>query len=323
MEKQPLISVIIPVYNVEEFMDQCIRSVVEQTYKNLEIILVDDGSTDRSGSKCDEWAKKDLRIRVIHKENGGLSDARNAGMAVAKGDYIGFIDSDDYISEDMYEILLNLCIENDVPLSCIRYDTVGKGYNPPRENGIKEIVSAHKMLTMITWPWNYPDMYAAMNVMSRLYRRDILEGMSFPKGRVYEDITFSTEVLQKAEKIAYYNKALYHHRSREDSITGKDRSFSMKCFTDRTPQIEKQIKMLKSYGYNDLVVMCRYRAAMELYRLKYHCSDEEIRILIDKEIGKMKPPLTDILRYIPGMKSKLMTSVKTVFLGLYVKKKYK
>ena len=101
-----LISVIVPVYKVEPYLDKCVRSIVDQTYQNLEIILVDDGSPDRCGEICDAWAAKDSRIRVIHKENGGLSDARNAGMAVATGKYMGFVDSDDYIAPDMYRLLL-------------------------------------------------------------------------------------------------------------------------------------------------------------------------------------------------------------------------
>lgn len=105
MTETEAISVIIPVYNVEKYLEKCIRSVVEQTYINLEIILVDDGSTDQSGSICDKWLEKDERIRVIHKVNGGLSDARNAGLNAASGVYIGFVDSDDYIHPEMYQRL--------------------------------------------------------------------------------------------------------------------------------------------------------------------------------------------------------------------------
>lgn len=103
--KDDLISVIVPVYNVEKYLHKCINSILNQTYKNLEIILIDDGSTDNSGKICDEYALKDNRIKVIHKENGGLSSARNAGLDICSGDYIGFVDSDDYIAEDMYEYL--------------------------------------------------------------------------------------------------------------------------------------------------------------------------------------------------------------------------
>ena len=102
----PLISVIVPIYNVEKYLDRCVDSIINQTYKNLEIILVDDGSPDNCPQMCDDYAKKDSRIKVVHKENGGLSDARNVGMEVATGEYVSFIDSDDYISLDCYETVL-------------------------------------------------------------------------------------------------------------------------------------------------------------------------------------------------------------------------
>lgn len=104
----PLISVIVPIYNVEKYLARCVDSIVNQTYKNLEIILVDDGSPDRCPKMCDDYAEKDSRIKVVHKKNGGLSDARNAGMAVATGEYISFIDSDDYVSDDFFECLLDV-----------------------------------------------------------------------------------------------------------------------------------------------------------------------------------------------------------------------
>ena len=113
-----LISVIVPVYNVEKYLVQCINSILNQTIKNLEIILVDDGSLDNSGKICDEFSKKDDRIVAIHKENNGLSSARNAGLEIANGNYIGFVDSDDWLDEHMYEILLKLIKENNSDISC-------------------------------------------------------------------------------------------------------------------------------------------------------------------------------------------------------------
>ena len=108
-----LLSVIVPIYNVEDYLNRCVDSIINQTYKNLEIILVDDGSPDNCPQMCDDYAKKDSRIRVVHKENGGLSDARNAGMKVATGEYVSFIDSDDYISLDFYETLFQTMVDND------------------------------------------------------------------------------------------------------------------------------------------------------------------------------------------------------------------
>ncbi len=116
-----LISIIIPVYNVERYLRECIDSIIAQTYKNLEIILVDDGSSDKSGEICDEYSKKDSRIKVIHKKNGGLSDARNVALDITKGDYIGFIDSDDYIEKDMFQILYNLAEEYNAEISSISF----------------------------------------------------------------------------------------------------------------------------------------------------------------------------------------------------------
>ena len=118
---KPLITVIVPVYNVEEHLDRCIESIINQTYKNLEIILVNDGSPDNCPALCDKWAEKDDRIRVIHKTNGGVSSARNSGINVAKGEYVGFVDSDDYISADMYELMVESIINNNSELSVIGY----------------------------------------------------------------------------------------------------------------------------------------------------------------------------------------------------------
>ena len=118
MKNIDLISIIIPVYNVEQYLSRCIDSVINQTYKNLEIILIDDGSTDDSGEICDEYALKDNRIKVMHKQNGGVSSARNEGLDISKGNYIGFIDSDDFIEKDMYEFLYDLLTKNNCDISC-------------------------------------------------------------------------------------------------------------------------------------------------------------------------------------------------------------
>ena len=116
-----LISIIVPVYNMEKYLARCVDSIIAQTYDKIEIILVDDGSTDNSSSMCDHYARKDERIKVVHKLNGGLSDARNAGFAVATGSYIGYVDSDDWIEPDMYEKMYYACVENDAELAVCRY----------------------------------------------------------------------------------------------------------------------------------------------------------------------------------------------------------
>ena len=119
--ERDLISVIVPVYNVEPFLDRCMQSILRQTYRNLEIILVDDGSTDASAQLCDDYARKDGRVKVLHKTNGGLSDARNAGLELASGAYIGYVDSDDWIEPDMYEQMHRACVENNARIAVCRY----------------------------------------------------------------------------------------------------------------------------------------------------------------------------------------------------------
>lgn len=138
-----LISIIVPVYNVEQYLDDCLISIINQTYKNLEIILIDDGSTDKSGKICDEYAKKDSRIIVIHKENGGVSSARNAGLRIAKGAYIGFVDPDDWIAEDMYEVLYSNAKKYDADVSVCKYKIV--------KNRRKDNLNAINLIKLLVW----------------------------------------------------------------------------------------------------------------------------------------------------------------------------
>ena len=182
--KNDLISIIIPVYKVEKYLEKCIESVLKQTYTNLQIILVDDGSPDNCGKICDEYDKKDSRIEVIHKANGGLSDARNVGISKAKGRYIGFVDSDDYIKEDMYEILLNLIKKYDADVSiCNLYDVIdGNECIRNKENGIREYSRLDILKEVLldkniqSYAWN------------KLYEKELFDEIKYPIGKKYEDI---------------------------------------------------------------------------------------------------------------------------------------
>ena len=214
MSQQALISVIIPVYKVEKYLDQCVESVVTQTYKNLEIILVDDGSPDKCPEMCDSWARKDSRIKVVHKKNGGLGDARNAGLAIAKGDFIGFVDSDDWCESCMYEELLHACLKFDVlvsacnvwvdwengwPTSCTEFEKENRCWN---QLEIQENFCVGKLTA---WAWN------------KLYKRDVVDFLSFPH-QAYEDIPVARNLYPKLERLAFTGTALYHYRQRSSSI---------------------------------------------------------------------------------------------------------
>ena len=217
MERYPLISVIVPVYKVEEFLSKCVNSIRNQTYKDLEIILVDDGSPDNCGAMCDVYALEDPRIKVIHKPNGGLSDARNAGIDIAQGEYIGFVDSDDWIEPEMYETMLALAQKYEVKLVCAgRYDVSEhtgqqvKGLCPEQE----EVVSGEELAGRI-FLWQGLDSAA----WDKLYHRSLWETRRYPYGRVNEDLPVTYLTALEAGRVALCPIPLYNYFHRAGSIT--------------------------------------------------------------------------------------------------------
>lgn len=200
-----MISVIVPIYNTEKYLDKCITSIVNQTHKNLEIILVDDGSTDSSLEICRSWAKKDSRIVVLHKENGGQGSARNMALDIAKGDYIGFVDSDDWIEANMYEVLYANLLKYDADISCCKGTTVKnldgkiKVYNQP------DIMLAHQTLEIKQSPCD------------KIYKKDLFDDVRFPKSRAYEDCATIYKLLAKSKVVVDINLAYYHYELRENS----------------------------------------------------------------------------------------------------------
>ncbi len=219
-----LISIVVPVYNVEKYLDQCIESIVNQTYKNLEIILVDDGSKDSSGKKCNQWSEKDKRIKVIHKENGGLSDARNVGIDCAKGEYITFIDSDDFIACEYIETLYKGIAEMDCDISiCNPYYY----YEEAKEKIIKRYEIKKEYIIGSALDMTIELMYQKKfdtSAWGKLYKTQLFKknNIHYPKGKLYEDIATTYKVFLKAEKIIFINKNLYYYRQRSNSIMGSD-----------------------------------------------------------------------------------------------------
>ena len=217
--KEPKISVIVPVYKVEKYLTHAVDSIINQTYKNLEIILVDDGSPDLCGKICDEYAKKDARIKVIHKENGGLADARNAGIDIAEGDFFGFVDSDDYLAPDMYERLLHNLIENDAQISMclayIVYDDDMSFYDIKK--GEIKVFSEGEILENLfcgclnNFAWN------------KLYKKELFQSIRYPKGKIYEDLFTTYKLFGLCKKVVFDGSKLYYYRIRKDSIMGMAR----------------------------------------------------------------------------------------------------
>lgn len=184
-DKCNLISVIIPVYKVEKYLDKCIQSVINQTYSNLEIILVDDGSPDNCPQLCDDWANKDERIKVIHKKNGGLSDARNAGLDIAIGEYIAFVDSDDYIESDMYECLLDKIIKTQSQMAICNFEYVDTDGNITTLNTMGQDCCFSSRQILADWCGN--DLVYYVVVWNKLYSRKCWENIRFPVGKIHED----------------------------------------------------------------------------------------------------------------------------------------
>lgn len=211
-----LVSVIIPVYNVEKYLDMCISSVVKQTYTNLEIILIDDGSTDYSGQICDEWANKDSRIIVVHKNNGGLSDARNIGLDKAKGNWIVFVDSDDTISLDMISITMNVAKKNKVDMVAFGIKRVDEGYN---ENSFDGESVKPELLTGKTILYEFAKTGKGYSIVcNKLYKKETWKNLRFPLGKIHEDEFVIVQILQRIRNIAIIDNVLYFYRQREGSI---------------------------------------------------------------------------------------------------------
>ena len=210
-----LISIIIPVYNVEKYLCRCIDSVINQTYKNLEIILIDDGSTDNSGKICDEYVLKDNRIKVIHKQNGGVSSARNTGLDVAKGEYIGFVDSDDYIERDMYEILYNLIVNNNVKISCCNKFIFSKD-----KNKFIESKSFPNKAGVLSFEEILNDSKHDFYIWNKLFNRKLIGNIHFNEQiTLGEDLVFIYQLLQKAGNAFFYEKAKYYYYNNTQSTT--------------------------------------------------------------------------------------------------------
>ena len=217
-----LISVIVPVYNVEKYLNKCVESIVNQTYTNLEIILVDDGSPDNCPQMCDEWAEKDSRIKVIHKENGGASDSRNAALDIAKGDYITFVDADDYISYECVEILLKALLENNCDMAAARYIEIKNGITK------EKVYSKNTFIfnEVDYWKYYYINRFSRWDisagiiaVWNKIYKKEVFEDIRFPIGRISEDAFIAHEIASKCDRIAYVDKPLYYYVIRSGSVS--------------------------------------------------------------------------------------------------------
>lgn len=213
-----LVSIVIPVYNVEKFLSNCLESVINQTYKNLEIICVNDGSTDNSRKILEHYAKKDKRVKVFDKENGGLSDARNFGVQHSHGEYIAFVDSDDKLVKTMYDVLLNNAINNNCDISVCGYYFINPTINHTSyKSDDIFVLNSSDALDMLYDTNNFGNF-----AWNKLYKRELFADIKFPLGKKYEDIWVMHKLYDKANQIVFCDTPLYYYYSRVESILGKE-----------------------------------------------------------------------------------------------------
>lgn len=286
---EPLVSIIVPIYNVEEYLDKCVLSLVSQSYVNLEILLVDDGSPDCCGELCEAWAKKDSRIRVIHKENGGLSDARNAGIAVAKGDYICFVDSDDWVSPDFVMAMYQAMVQTGARMAACDVCEVYPGQIPEAagtgalrlctsEEALEELLKG-KGFRAVAW--------------NKLYPREFWENEGYPVGKNHEDEFVTYRLLGKAGKLVYVDKPMYYYLQRQGSIM---RSFTIKRLDCLDAYLQRLAYLRENYPLlyrRDKAVFCT--ACITFYSHALGTGGEEM-IPVRKKIRQCRHQV----RFSPG-----------------------
>lgn len=213
---KPKISIIVPVYKVEPYIHKCIDSILNQTFKDFELILVDDGSPDRCGDICEEYAQKDKRIIVIHKENGGQATARNAALDIARGEYIGFVDSDDYIEHDMYEFLYKMCIENECDIANCSSTIYFK--DRIQVNGGHDLIihNTKEAMKAVTEGLIYDEC-----LWTKLIKKSLFNDLRMPEGIAYEDTAFMYKLIDRAKSVCYKGEPKYNYIKRDNSTMEK------------------------------------------------------------------------------------------------------
>lgn len=289
MERNPLISVIVPVYNAEPYLDKCVASILGQSYANLEVILVNDGSTDASGAICDTYAAKDSRIRVVHKTNGGQSSARNMALDMFTGEYVTFVDSDDWIEPDAYEKMLEMLLQYDQKLvSAGRYDVDSAteekrlGLCPAKT----EVITAEEMLGRL-FTWDGCD----SSPCDKMYHRSLFDEIRFPLTSGSEDIAVVYRLIEAAGSAAMYPKPIYnyYHRANSTSTTTDitEKIFHFAGHTAKVypyiretyPNIENQVRnfRIRSLVYTVLTCDMAGKGEWRPFAEQYHTCRKELR----------------------------------------------
>lgn len=253
------ISIIVPVYNIKKYIKECVDSLLAQTYTNLEIILVDDGSTDNCPAICDEYAEKDQRIKVIHQKNGGLSAARNAGLDIVTGFLLSYVDGDDYINEQFYETLVCEMLRTNADIVECYSNNFVDGDDPDWRETVQ--ITNRKLLTKNEWHTEtHLGEFISCAVWNKLYKTSLYGGIRFPVGRVYEDEATTFKVVDKANKVARIDAKLYYYRQRPGSIVMG--SLTLKKIEDKLLAFQEKTEYFKYAGNMDVELFARAKLCL-------------------------------------------------------------
>lgn len=308
-----MISIIVPVYNVESYLEKCVKSIMQQSYKDIEIILVDDGSTDKSGNICDELAKREKRIKVIHKLNGGLSSARNAGIEIAKGEYLGFIDSDDYIDEDMYKVLYENINKYQADISmCGMFNCYSDKDHIIQSDYQIELYDRRSAIDLVMRGNN-----GSVSAVNKLYRRNIFKDLRYPVGKTMEDAYVILDILNQCNKIVLDTRDFYYYVHRKNSITTSDFSLNNMNYI---LAYEKNYDIIK-VNYPDMLDLARFRLCWAHFKvLSKMVMSNTVDSKLEKDVIKY---LKKNLRFILGYKEFSSKRKISLLLLLISKKLFK
>lgn len=312
----PLISIIVPIYKVEDYLEKCIDSILSQSITKFELILIDDGSPDECGKICDSYASRDHRIKVVHKQNEGLSAARNSGLDIAEGDYVGFVDSDDWIHDKMYETLLNLLIDNNADIAQCEFirtfdeeETIDNSQRNTIETfnnieSLKNIYNKKAISTVVSW--------------NKLYKRELFDHIRFPKGKIHEDEFTTHKLLYKSKKLVYTNKVLYFYRQTPNSIMNSKFNKKRLDILDAMQERLDFAELTQNEMFvNETLQKYMFRLVSFYYKCKIEIPEEKNII---KDIKK-RSDLLFLKHYINGnskIRSKIKYGIFYLFPNLYI-----
>lgn len=291
MQGEKLISVIVAAYNIEDYLPRCLDSLLAQTYSPLEIILVDDGSTDGTATICDRYEAEHEHIRVIHRKNGGLSAARNSGLDIAQGDFIGYVDGDDWVEPEMYENMIGACIETGAQIACCSYREIGEGGEETHPSGKRLELNMREAMDLYLCGDSKFSIYNS--VWSKLYNRESVKDIRFVEGKSSEDIMYTTWAITRVQKCVLLDEAYYNYVvDRSGSIMNV--RLAERRFRDEIPFWKEQIGYLYGLGEQELAQKAAYRFYRRM--LDYY---------LDFRKRKMRDAAKQLIRLLKGEKAEV------------------